>query len=71
MENYLYIKYSDTALVGLVLGVVWLIMGFSYNNSGLMMLGGIMLGFGLFYKYKKEPLKDTIEDQSISLKNRK
>ena len=68
MENYVNIKNSESALVGLVLGIVWLIMGFSYDNSGIMMLGGIMLSFGLFYKLKKEPVKNELNDASMPIK---
>ena len=62
------IKKSESALVGLVLGIVWLIMGFSYNNSGIMMLGGIMLCMGLFFKFKKEPVKNELNDDSMPIK---
>ena len=47
------VKNSEAALVGIVLGAVWLIMGFTYENNGLLMLGGLILGIGLFFKFKK------------------
>ena len=49
------VKNTEAALIGLVLGVVWLIIGYSYENTGIMMLGGIILGLGFYYKFKKEP----------------
>ena len=40
-------KAQDTAAdVGLVLGVVFVVMGFAYSNSGVWILGFIFLGIG-------------------------
>jgi len=44
---------KNAPLVGLVLGIVFLIIGFNYGNTALLMLGGIMLAMGLFLKFKK------------------
>ncbi len=53
----MHIKNSETAAVGLVLGIVWLIIGFNYGNTALLILGGIMLSLGLFYNFKKESVQ--------------
>lgn len=45
-------KKSQAALVGLVLGVVFTIMGFAYDNSGVWILGLILLSIGLWMKFK-------------------
>ncbi len=47
------IKNSEASKVGLVLGAVWMIIGFSYDKSGIIMLGMIMLVLGLFYRFSK------------------
>ncbi len=65
MENFVFLKNSTSALVGLFLGVVWLVIGFSYDNSGIMMLGGLMLCFGLFFRLKKEPVKNELNGKSV------
>ncbi|MEE9553630.1 MAG: hypothetical protein V3W18_04975 [candidate division Zixibacteria bacterium] len=44
-------KQSSSA--GLVLGSVFTIMGFAYSNSGVWMLGLILLALGLYLKFKK------------------
>lgn len=44
---------KDAPLVGLVLGVVFLVGGYRYGNTAFLMLGLIMLGLGLFLKFKK------------------
>jgi hypothetical protein len=44
---------KSAPLMGLILGVVFLVGGFRYGNTGLLMMGGIMLALGLFLKYKK------------------
>ncbi len=44
---------KSAPMIGLVLGIVFLIMGFNYGNTALRMLGFIMLALGLFLKYKK------------------
>ncbi len=44
---------KNSPMVGLVLGVVFVIIGFNYGNTALLMLGGIMLALGLFLKFKK------------------
>ncbi len=42
------------AAVGIVLGVVFVIIGFGYGNSGTWMLGLILLALGMFFGLKKE-----------------
>ncbi len=44
---------KNSHLVGLILGVVFLVGGLRYGNTGLLMMGGIMLALGLFLKFKK------------------
>jgi hypothetical protein len=39
--------------VGLVLGIVFLVIGLNYSNSGVWILGLIFLAIGLFTWYKK------------------
>jgi hypothetical protein len=39
--------------IGLVLGIVFLIIGLNYSNSGVWILGIIFLAIGLFTWYKK------------------
>jgi hypothetical protein len=39
--------------IGLVLGIVFLIIGLNYSNSGVWILGLIFLAIGLFTWYKK------------------
>jgi len=46
-------KKDQAALVGLVLGTVFTIMGFTYNNSGVWILGLIIFSIGLWMKFKK------------------
>jgi hypothetical protein len=41
---------SKAAGIGLVLGSVFVIMGFAYGNSGIWMIGFILLGIGLVEK---------------------
>ncbi len=43
---------KSAPMIGLVLGVVFLVGGFRYGNTGLLMLGGIMLALGLFLKFR-------------------
>ena len=38
---------SKTPQIGIVLGSVCVIMGFVYRNSGIWLLGFILLGLGL------------------------
>jgi len=45
---------KNAHVTGLVLGIVFLIVGFNYDNPGVWMLGFIMLGLGLFLKFKKK-----------------
>ena len=44
---------KQSPLVGLVLGIVFLVVGFNYGNTALLLLGGIMFALGLFLKFKK------------------
>jgi hypothetical protein len=44
---------KQSPLIGLVLGIVFLIIGFNYGNTALVILGGIMLGLGLLLKFRK------------------
>ncbi|NOY77010.1 MAG: hypothetical protein GXO76_03980 [Calditrichaeota bacterium] len=39
--------------IGAVLGVVFIIMGFSYSNRGVWMLGFIFLAIGIYEVWKK------------------
>ncbi len=39
-------KQKREAEIGIVLGVVFVVMGFAYSNSGVWMLGFIFLGLG-------------------------
>ena len=39
--------------MGLVLGIVFLIIGLNTNNSGVWILGLIFLAVGLFAKFRK------------------
>ena len=43
MENL----QKQAPLVGLVLGIVFLIIGFNYSNTALLILGGIFLLIGI------------------------
>ena len=45
-------KKNQHSMVGLVLGVVFIIMGLKYSNSGVWILGIILLVLGLYLKYK-------------------
>jgi hypothetical protein len=40
--------------VGIVLGVVFVIVGFGYGNPGTWMSGLILLALGMFFGLKKE-----------------
>ena len=40
-------KRNPAFLIGLVLGLVLIIMGFAYSNSAMWILGVIILGIGL------------------------
>ena len=42
-----------TAQIGLVLGIVFIVMGLAYSTSSLWMLGGILLAIGLSAKFRK------------------
>jgi len=46
---------KNAPLIGFVLGIVFLVVGFNYGNQALIFLGGIMLalGFGLKFWKKK------------------
>ena len=49
-------KTRDAELVGLVLGVVLIVMGVATSNSGIWILGGIVLAIGLWARTRrKEP----------------
>jgi LPXTG-motif cell wall-anchored protein len=39
--------------IGLVLAIVFLIIGLNYNNSALLILGLIFLAVGLFARFRK------------------
>lgn len=39
--------------IGLVLGAVFTIMGFAYDNSGIWILGLIFLSIGLWMRLKR------------------
>jgi len=41
-------KRKRASETGIVLGVVFVIMGFAYGNTGVWMLGFILLGIGAF-----------------------
>jgi hypothetical protein len=43
---------NKAAEVGLVLGTVFVIMGFAYGNSGIWMIGFILLGIGAVARSK-------------------
>jgi hypothetical protein len=45
---------KQASSVGLVLGIVFTIMGFGYDNSGVWMLGLILLALGLWLRFKKQ-----------------
>jgi hypothetical protein len=49
--------------VGIVLGIIWLVMGLSNGNTGIWMLGLIMLGLG-GYLWKRDQDQRKEEDQS-------
>jgi len=40
--------------VGIVLGAVFVIMGFARSNAGIWILGGILLAFGLWLRIAKK-----------------
>jgi hypothetical protein len=44
---------NRAAEIGLVLGVVYVIMGFAYGNSGVWILGLIFLSIGFLAKNKR------------------
>jgi hypothetical protein len=45
-------KQRRAAEVGLVLGTVFVIMGFAYGNAGIWMPGVIVLAIGLYARFK-------------------
>ena len=45
-------KHNRAAEVGVVLGVVFVIMGFAYSVSAIWMLGFIFLAIGVYSKKK-------------------
>ena len=47
----------ESWLVGAVLGVVWLVMGFNYDNLALIILGVIFLALGavLWFRRRSNP----------------
>lgn len=45
-------KQNRAAEVGLVLGIVFIIMGLAYSNNALWILGGIVLAIGLTARLK-------------------
>jgi hypothetical protein len=44
---------KEASLVGLVLGLVFIVMGSTYGNSGQWLLGIIVLSLGIWMKFKK------------------
>jgi len=44
---------KEVSLVGLVLGPVFIVMGFTYGNSGQWFLGMILLSLGIWMRFKK------------------
>jgi hypothetical protein len=44
---------QSAPLIGLVLGIVFLIVGFNYSNMALMILGFILGSLGLYLKFLK------------------
>jgi len=44
---------KNAYLIGLVLGIVFLVIGFNYGNMALIMLGFILGSLGLFMKFVK------------------
>jgi hypothetical protein len=40
--------------IGLILGVVWIIMGFAYSNPAIWILGLILLSVGLVSKITRK-----------------
>ncbi len=44
---------KEASLVGLVLGLVFIVMGFTYDNSGQWLLGIIILSLGIWLRFKK------------------
>jgi hypothetical protein len=57
-------KHKTASEAGIVLGVVFLIMGFTYGNSGIWMLGGIFLAIGLVSRLKGRTDKDGRSDSA-------
>ena len=49
MENF----KKQAPLIGLVLGIVFLVIGFNYNNTALLILGGIFLLVGVSTRVAK------------------
>jgi len=43
--------------IGLVLGIVFIIMGFAYSNTGVWMLGFVFLAIGGYDIYRKKKSK--------------
>ena len=48
---------KQSSSVGLVLGVVFIVVGLMYSNSGVWMMGAIFLALGLFLRFKKTQTK--------------
>jgi hypothetical protein len=44
---------KEASLVGLVLGPVFIVTGFTYGNSGQWLLGIILLSLGIWMRFKK------------------
>ena len=40
-------------LIGITLGIVFVVIGFAYGNSGVWMMGLIFLAMGLFFGFKR------------------
>ena len=44
---------QNAPLIGLVLGIVFLVIGFNYGNMALILLGSILGSLGLYLKFIK------------------
>jgi hypothetical protein len=40
-------------LAGILAGIALLVVGFNYDNKALLIVGGILIAFGLFRQFKK------------------
>ena len=44
---------GESWLVGAVLGIVFLVIGFNYSNSALIILGVVCLALGAFLRFRR------------------